>query len=278
MVNKNNAKKKTINVMKQAICILLSLTVIAPFYMVIINSLKSKNEAARMSLSFPTGWLFSNYLVVIDKGNLVQGFLNSFLYSFVSASVAVITCAMAAFVINRRKTIFNRNIYYFVLCGFFIPVNYVTLLQIYNTLGINNTRIGLIIAFTSAMIPFCMFTITNFISSVPVEIDESAAIDGASALTLFFVIIVPLLKPVLITAFLLQFMAVWSDFMTPLYLSSSSKMWPMNLAVYNFFGRMTSNWNYVFADIVLTTLPVVVIYLIGQKYIVGGLTAGAIKE
>lgn len=195
-----------------------------------------------------------------------------------SASVGVIICAMAAFVINRRKTKLNKMIYYFILCGFFFPVNFVTLLKIFNIIGIANTRMGLIIAFTSSMIPFCIFTISNFISSVPVEIDEAAVIDGANALLSFFKIIIPLLKPVLITAFLLQFMSVWSDFMTPLYLSSTSKMWPMNLAVYNFFGKMTSNWQYVFADIILTCLPVIIIYFIGQKYIISGLTSGSVKQ
>lgn len=157
-------------------------------------------------------------------------------------------------------------------------MNFVTLLKIFNIIGIANTRMGLIIAFTSSMIPFCIFTISNFISSVPVEIDEAAVIDGANALLSFFKIIIPLLKPVLITAFLLQFMSVWSDFMTPLYLSSTSKMWPMNLAVYNFFGKMTSNWQYVFADIILTCLPVIIIYFIGQKYIISGLTSGSVKQ
>ncbi|HEY8421376.1 MAG TPA: ABC transporter permease subunit [Thermoclostridium sp.] len=81
------------------------------------------------------------------------------------------------------------------------------------------------------MIPFCIFTISNFVSSIPVEINEAAVIDGATALLLFFRIVMPLMMPVLITTFLLQFMGVWSDFMTPLYLSSTSKMWPMNLAI-----------------------------------------------
>lgn len=270
-------KKIVINGLKQIICIILCLIVIVPFYMVFINSFKNKNEAARMSLSLPKEWLFSNYLVVIKEGNLLQGFANSFLYAFVSASVGVIICAMAAFVINRRKTKLNRRIYYFILCGFFFPVNFVTLLRIYNLIGIANTRIGLIISFISSMIPFCVFTISNFIGSVPVEIDEAAIIDGASPLMLFFRIIMPLLTPVLITTFLLQFMGVWSDFMTPLYLSSSSKMWPMNLAVYNFFGKMTSYWQYVFADIVLTCMPVIILYFIGQKYIIAGLTSGSIK-
>ena len=118
----------------------------------------------------------------------------------------------------------------------------------------------------------------SFVSSVPVELDEAAVIDGAGPLGLFFTIVVPLLKPTLVTCFILQFMGVWNDFLTPLYLLSRSVMYPMNLAIYQFFGKSSSQWNYIFANVVLTCLPVVILYLAGQRYIVGGLTSGAVKE
>ena len=128
------------------------------------------------------------------------------------------------------------------------------------------------------MIPFCVFTIYNFISSVPTEMDEAAVIDGAGPLSLFFRIVVPMLKPTMVTCFILQVMTVWSDFLTPLYLSSKSKMFPMTMSVYQFFGKNKNSWNYIFADIILTCLPVIIVYLLGQRYIIGGLTSGAVKE
>jgi len=273
-----NVRRTVYTILKHLICIALCLAVVMPFYMVIINSLKSKSEAARMSLSLPTVWHFGNYIEVINRGKLMLGFSNSVLYALVSTSVAVFACAMAAFIISRKKTKLNNFLYYFILCGLFLPVNYVTLSMVLNSLNIANTRYGLILVFSSSMIPFCVFTIRNFMSSVPVEMDEAAVIDGAGPLNLFFRIIVPMLRPVLVTAFLLQFMGVWSDFMTPLYLTSSSKLWPMNMAVYTFFGKNQQYWNYVFADIVLTCLPVILLYLLGQKYIVSGMTSGAVKE
>ena len=93
---------------------------------------------------------------------------------------------------------------------------------------------------------------------------------------MFFTVILPLLKPTLMTCFVLQFMGVWNDFLTPLYLSSKSKLHPMTMSVYQFFGKEGSNWNYVFADIVLTIIPVVAVYAVGQRYIIGGVTAGAV--
>lgn len=271
-------KKRIQSVLKHALMIVLCLMVVLPFFMVLINSFKTKSEAARMSLSLPTQWMFSNYVEVIEKGKLVQGFSNSMLYALVSTLVGVISSAMASFVMSRRRNKVNNFLYYFVLCGLFFPVNYVTLVRVLSTIGLNNTKIGILVVFTSAMIPFCVFTIRNFISSVPVEMDEAAVIDGAGPMSLFFKIIVPMLKPTLMTCFILQFMGVWSDFLTPLYLSSKSSMFPMTMAVYQFFGKNTNYWNYIFADIVLTCLPVIIVYLLGQRYIVGGLTSGAVKE
>lgn len=271
-------KKKAILIGKHLLCIILCLIVVVPFYMVLVNSFKTKPEAARMSLALPTEWLFSNYAEVIQKGNLVQGFLNSLTYATVATVIGVVGSAMAAYIMSRRFNKINNFLYYFVLCGLFFPVNYVTLVKVLLTMGIYNTRTGVIVVFISAMIPFCVFTIKNFISSVPVEMDEAAVIDGAGPITLFFKIVTPMLKPTLITCFILQFMGVWSDFLTPLYITSSSKMFPMTMAVYQFFGKNTSYWNYIFADIMLTCIPVVIVYLIGQKYIVSGMTSGAVKE
>jgi len=168
--------------------------------------------------------------------------------------------------------------FYFILCGLFFPVNYVTLIQVLNGFGINNSRLGLVLVYTATMIPFCVFVLRNFVLTVPVELDEAAVLDGVGPVGLFFRIAAPMLSPALVTCFLLQFMGVWSDFLTPLYIISSSKLWPMNLAVYNFFGKYQSYWNLVFADIMLTILPVIILYLIGQRQIISGMTSGAVKE
>ncbi len=271
-------KRKIQNMLKHVLCIVLSLMVVIPFYMVLINSFKTKGEAARMSLSLPKVWHFENYLYVVEQGRLVQGFINSLSYALISTSIGVITCAMASFVLCRRRSKLNTFLYYFFICGLFFPVNYVTLVKVLKIFNLTNCRTGIIITFTSAMIPFCIFTIRNFILSVPIELDEAAVLDGAGPLSLFFRIIIPLLKPTLVTCFILQFMGVWNDFLTPLYLSSKSKLFPMTMSVYQFFGKNQNYWNYIFADIILTTIPVIILYMVGQKYIVGGLTSGAVKE
>ncbi|MDO4648499.1 MAG: carbohydrate ABC transporter permease [Eubacteriales bacterium] len=271
-------KKKTFqNILKHMVSLFLSLLVLLPFYMVFVNSFKGKSESARMSLSLPKEWLFSNYAEVIKKADLFHGLLNSLIYALVATVAGVTLCAMASFVLSRNRTRLNRFLYYFVICGLFFPVNYVTLVKVFQTMHLTNTRLGIVLVFTSAMIPFCVFTIYSFIESVPKEMDEAAVIDGASPLKLFFKVILPMPKPTIVTCFILQFMGVWNDFLTPLYLSSKSKLFPMTMSVYQFFGKNKSYWNYIFADIILTIIPVIIVYFIGQKYLVEGTNSGAVK-
>ena len=277
MKNPNKKPLTVQTVLKQLLCIFLSVIVLAPLYLVLINSFKTKSEAARMNLSLPTQWMFSNYPDVFKKANLLTGFGNSMLYSFASTTAGVLLCAMAAYVLSRKRTKLNNFIYYFFICGLFFPVNYITLVRVFQWIGLTNTSLGIVLVFTSAMIPFCVFTIYSFVETIPKELDEAAVIDGANPVMLFFRVILPLLKPTLMTCFVLQFMGVWNDFLTPLYLSSKSKLFPMTMSVYQFFGKEGSNWNYVFADIVLTVIPVIAVYAVGQRYIIGGVTAGAVK-
>ena len=140
-----------------------------------------------------------------------------------------------------------------------------------------NTRTGIVLLYTATQVPFNVFLIHSFVSKIPQEIDEAAIIDGATPLGLFVRVVLPLLKPVLVTVMVLTFLNTWNEFVMPLYFLGNSNKWPMTLAVYNFFGMYFKDWNLVCADIVLTSAPVILVYLLGQKYIVAGMTAGAIK-
>ena len=274
---KAKTKKQLFTILKQLVALLLCAIVIIPFVIILINSFKTTREAALMGFNLPSQLMFENYATVIEKGKLLPSFINSLIYAIVPCTAIVVLCGMASFGLARRTSKFTKWIYMFIILGLFVPVNYLALLKIMKLLGIYGSRLGLILFYISSNVAFSTFIIYGFIDSVPREVDEAAVIDGATPLQLFFKVIFPLLKPVLVTAFILMFMQIWSDFMTPLYLINKSTMWPMNLAVYNFFGRFKTSWNLVFADIVLTVLPVLVVYLIGQKQIVSGLTSGAVK-
>jgi raffinose/stachyose/melibiose transport system permease protein len=272
-------KRKYINALiRNIIAWMISIISLAPLLLILFNSLKTSLKASDMSISLPEFPLqFGNYLVVIEKGKLFQSFINSCIYSFGSVAICGLLSTMAAYVLSRNRTRLTRFLYLFLAMGITLPVNYVALVKVMIFLNLNNSRLGIILLYAAMQIPFSVFLIYGFISNVPVELDEAGIIDGCGAFRLFTTIVFPLLKPAVTTVIVLTFLNTWNEFVSPLYFLGSSTKWPMTLSVYNFFGMFFKDWNLVCADIVLTSIPVLVIYLIGQKYIVSGMTAGAVK-
>jgi raffinose/stachyose/melibiose transport system permease protein len=161
--------------------------------------------------------------------------------------------------------------------GIALPANYFTLTRVMQITHLINTKAGIILLYAAGQIPFGVFLIYGFLDTVPRELDEAAIMDGCGPLQLFFQIIVPMLTPVLVTAAVLSFLGAWNNFIMPLYYLNNSANWPMTLSVYNFFGQFQANWNLVSADILLTVLPVILVYLLAQRYILAGITTGAVK-
>lgn len=257
--------------------ILVSLVMVIPVYLIITNAFKSAAEASSMGIDLPTAFNLENFLTVIDKGKLATSFLNSLLYASSSTILATLFAALAAYVLSRNPTRLNRFVYFFLIMGIALPINFFTLTKIMQITHLINTKVGIIILYAATQIPFSVFLMYGFIDSVPRELDEAAIIDGCGPVQLFFRVILPLLTPVLVTTGLLNFLGVWNDFLLPLYYLNNSTHWPMTLAVYNFFGQYQQSWNLVSADILLTILPVILLYLAGQRFILSGLTTGAVK-
>jgi raffinose/stachyose/melibiose transport system permease protein len=266
-----------ISLLRNLFAWVLSLLMFIPLLLIVINSLKTQLEANTMSMALPKSLAWSNYAVVIEQGKLIQSFFNSLLYASLSTVLGIALASIAAYVFSRNRTRMNRFLYLFVIMGIAMPVNFVTLTKVMQMTHLINTQLGIIILLAVGSIPFSVFLIYGFIGSVPKELDEAGIVDGCPPFKLFYAIVLPLLTPVIVTVAILNFMGAWSDFVLPLYYLNSSTKWPMTLAVYNFYGRFQVNWNLVSADIVLTTLPVIVIYLIGQKYIISGMTSGSVK-
>lgn len=272
------SSKKTIkSIVANTATIFISLIILIPLVVLFLNSFKTQGESNKMSLDLPSTWQFENYKTVIEQGKLVSSFFNSLLYATVSVVIIVIVVSAAAFVIARNRKGINNLIYYFIISGIAIPINNVALMKVLQALNLVNTRIGVILVYAAINIPLSLFLCYGFISTIPREIDEAAVIDGCGPIKLFVQIILPLLKPIMSTLFVLNFMAVWNDFTMPLYYLNNSAKWPMTLAVYNFFGAFENSWNLVSADIMLTLLPVLIVFILGQKYIVGGVAAGSVK-
>lgn len=273
MLLQNTLKRTRNHVVALFVCLL----VMIPVYLVIVNSFKDSPGARSMNAALPTALHLENFSTVIERGKLVQTFINSMLYASSATTISTMLAAMAAYVLSRNKTPLNRFIYFFVVMGIAMPLNFFTLTKVMQLTHLINSRFGIIILYAATQIPFNVFLIYGFVDAIPRELDEAAIIDGCGPFRLFFSVIFPLLVPVVVTAGVLSFVGIWNDFLLPLYYLNNSNYWPMTLAVYNFFGQFQQDWNLVSADIVLTVLPVLVIYLVGQRFILSGLTSGAVK-
>ncbi len=269
---KNRLKLLSFN----ATFILLGLLYLIPFFMVFVNSFKTVREARKLNLALPTEWKYENYSTVIEEAKLVLAAGNGLIFSVTTMVIVLLFCSMTAYILSRRQDRKTKLIYNYIMMGLIVPVAVIPTFLILTTLQLQGTYIGLILLYSAGATPFAVFLYYGFIKTIPTELDEAAIVDGAGRLRIFFTIVFPLLKPITVTAGIFTFMNVWNDFSTQL-IFGSSKIRSMPPSVYAFFGKYMQSWNLVFADIMLTILPIVIIYIFAQRYIIGGMTAGAVK-
>jgi len=274
-MNKNRAKMQKM-ILTAVMCI-LSLLIIVPLLIMLLGSVKNPAEAQQFTLRFPTQWYFENYLYVIQKGGIGRAMINSVIITVSVTSIVLFSGSLCAFVVSRRSSRYTGFVYHLFLIGMVSPLQIVTTFGLLKLLNLTGTYTGVILIQAAVQLPWTIFTLSGFIKGVPRDLDEAAFIDGAKPGKLFFQIILPLLKPILATALVSTAMGAWNEFMIPLYFFNTSSKWTMPLTVYNFFGQYASNWNYVFANLVLTALPITTLYLFCQRYVIEGATAGAVK-
>lgn len=256
---------------------LLAIVILIPIAIIFLNSFKTQGEALTMQLTLPTEFHFENYSQVAKQTNIIGAFGNSVLISVSTVIISIFGASMGAFVMSRRRTKGLKRVYLYFLVGLVAPLNMVPAIRMLQTFNLMNTRIGLILLYSALVLPLTMFLYYGFIGTVPKDLDEAAIIDGCNARQLFFRVVFPLLKPVTVTVGILNFMAAWNDFITPFYIMSSSKKMPMTTMIYSLYGTFQRSWNLVCAMMMMIIIPIMIVYLFGQKYIISGMTAGAVK-
>ena len=250
--------------------------VVIPFLMILINSFKGVREAALFNLSLPSEWMFSNYTEVLTRSRIGRGFMNSLIICFSVVIVDNLFGAMAAFLIQRRGS-WLKHFYTMFILGLILPVSIIPTIKLMMDLQIHNTYPGIILYYTATVLPFTVFLLTGFMKSIPREMDEAALVEGSSFAGLFARIILPLISPALITVTIVVTVNVWNDFFGPFYLISDTKKWTIILQIFSFMSQYETNWGLVFAFMVVVVSPVLIVYLLLQRYILAGLTAGAVK-
>lgn len=263
-------------VVLELVMLLVVLIYILPVWMVLINSIKTTDEANKFGIGFPKEVHFDNYIFVFLQSSAFRAFLNGLFIAIAVGVLAVLVTSLASFYLARSNTGFARFSYSYFISGLIIPVAVVPTYFALLALKLNNTYSGLILIFLTYTIPLSVFLYTGFMKTIPRDMDEAAIIDGCSRLRGFFQVIFPLLAPVTMTVVMFNFVGVWNDVMTFLYFAGGDK-WALPMTVYSFFGKYNQYWNLVFADIIFTIVPCLLLYAFGQKYIVSGMTAGAVK-
>lgn len=270
-------KQKLWLVIKEILFWILALVIIVPFLIVIFNAFKTKAESINMQLTLPVELHFENFAEVWKKGDILQSLRNSLVLSISSVAVTVFASSMCAFVINRNRTRWNRFIYTFFAMGLMVPVSMVTIVKVLRVIHLYNNLLGTILVCVALIMPLSVFLYYGFITGIPKELDEAAVIDGAGAYRIFFKVVFPLLKPATVTVIMINFLNVWNDFQIPLYTLPDPSKAVIVQRVYNFYGTYTASWNLVCVTILYAILPILAVYLFGQKYIISGMTAGSIK-
>ncbi|PHV69919.1 sugar ABC transporter permease [Sporanaerobium hydrogeniformans] len=263
------------------ICLtMLACMYIYPVFLMFMNSFKPFGEIIANVLAFPSKLDLSNYIYVFNKMKYLRLFRNNVIITVIGIVGIIIFSSMAAYILDRRRGKYSSVAYALIITPMLIPFQTImlTLLKSMNTLHLSGSKIGLGVQYWGFGIPMATFIFYNFMKTIPIEIDESAKIDGASTFTIYIKIIFPLLKSVTVTVIVLDVMWIWNDFLLPLLMvNTSNETKTLVLAAYTFIGQMNTKWNYALTAMVMAIVPSIIIFILLQKYIVEGVVAGAVK-
>jgi raffinose/stachyose/melibiose transport system permease protein len=277
----NTAGSKASRYWVGGIAVLLSAVVfLVPFVFILFMAFKDRQQANLLDFSLPTSNnLISNIVEVVQARDymLLTAFLNSTILTVVSVTGMVILGALVAFVRQRRLSRWNRVIDLLVLSGLIIPPAVVPTIWVLQKMELFRTLSGLILVEIALGLSFTILLFQAFIATIPRELDEAAILDGAGPMRLFFRVIFPLLKSVIVTVIVVQSVFVFNDFVHPLYFLPGDENATVQLTLFNFQSQFTTQYNLLFTDILLITIPMLLMFLFFNKRIVEGMTAGAVK-
>lgn len=254
---------------------------ILPFAFVILQAMKPAQEASRLSFEWPEQFMFIDNMrevLALRDGVVIRAFVNSTILTVSSVVIMVIVAAMVGYVLQRRASRLNPLVHALVLGGLIVPPAVVPTIWLLQSLGLFGTLPGLILIEATFGLSFCILLFRAFVGTIPRELDEAALIDGARPLSVFFRVILPLMKPTVITVIVVQSVVVFNDFVNPLYFLPGEENATVQLTLYNFLSVQTGNqWNLLFSNVLLITIPPLVMFIIFNRQIVAGMTSGSVK-
>lgn len=268
--------------LKKVIGLLLSsflgLAFLSPFYIIIVNSFKTKKELFDSTLSFPIKVAFDNYKDAFERLDFIRSLGHSLFITVVSVCFIVIFTSMAAWMLQRTKTKTSTVIFLLFISSMIVPFQAVMLplVRVAGKVGFLNMG-GLIFMYVGFCGSLSIFLYHGFLKSIPAELDEAAMLDGCNKAQTFWYIIFPLLKPITVTVAILNTVAIWNDYLLPSLVINKPDTLTIPLKTFFFFGQFTKQWNLALAGLVLNIIPVIIFYFVAQKHIIKSVSAGSIK-
>lgn len=271
-------ENKSKKILLYVVGIILGLLWISPFYLMIVNSLKSKKEIFQSPLSLPKGFNLENYREAAERLTFLKTFLNSLVITVVSVFVIVLFSSMAAYALSRVKGRVSTFIFFVFVAAMLIPFQAVMipLISLFGKLNMLN-RPGIVFLYLGFGSSMSIFLYHGTMNSIPKALDEAAIIDGCNRFQVFWYIIFPILKPITVTVSILNTIWIWNDFLLPSLVINKPGMETIPLKMFFFFGEYTKQWHLALAGLSLAIIPVIIFYFIAQKQIIKGITAGSVK-
>ena len=261
---------------------LISIAYVFPIALVVINSFKKKAYISKKPFAIPTDKMFvgiENYIKGIQRTGFIDAFFTSLFITVLSVGVIILCTSMCAWYISRVKNRFTTALYFLCLFSMIVPFQMVmfTLSKLADMLKLNNP-LGIVIVYLGFGAGLSVSMFCGFVKSIPLEIEEAALIDGCNPLQVFFKILIPILKPTIISTAILQLMWVWNDYLLPTLVLDIKKFRTIPIAVQYFRGSFGHvQMGPMMASIMIDIIPIVIVYLVCQKYIIEGVVAGAVK-
>lgn len=253
---------------------------VVPFIFILLMASKTGPEAAQFQFSLPTQFqLFDNIRQVLEFGDrrMFLALFNSTVITVGSITLIVLLSSLVAYVMQRRQDRMATLASSIMLAGLIIPPAVVPTIFVLQKIGLYRTLFGLIMVEVAVTMPFAIITLRAFMATIPREIDEAAIIDGATPMQVFFRVILPLLRPAIITVIVVSSVGIYNDFSGPLYFLPGAQNITVQLTMYSYISQFSSQWNLLFANVLVITVPPLLMFLFFQRQIVSGMTSGAVK-
>ncbi len=274
-------KSKIYKLLISAVIVIIGLTFLFPLYWMINMSFKSKSEVYDNPFGLPQQWVFNNYGDALEQFNFLRYLSNSMIYSLSTIAITITLGSMFAYCLSRMNWKFKGAALSYISMGLVIPAQVVIIpiLIMVRNMGLKGSHLSLILPYSAFALSSCVLMLYAFFRSLPKELEEAACIDGCNIYQTYFRIILPVIKPAIATQCVLIFMNTYNEFFLAFILAADDAIRPLTVGLLNFFVSIgVSHWGQIGAAMIITSLPMIIVYLIGNEQIENALTAGAILK